>query len=86
MASASVEMTSGSTPCRSMGSTTTRLKSTPSATTETAKPAASAQGSDRPSFIPASTKNAGSMTNSPCAKLMVCEVCQSRTNPIATSA
>ena len=33
-----------------------------------------------------STKNAGSMTNSPCAKLIVCEVCQSSVKPIAASA
>jgi hypothetical protein len=26
------------------------------------------------------------MTNSPCAKLIVCEVCHSSTKPIATSA
>ena len=41
----------------------------------------------RPShFMPASAKNAGSITNSPCAKLMVCEVCHSSVKPIAASA
>ena len=36
--------------------------------------------------IAASMKKAGSMTNSPWAKLIVCEVCQSSVKPIATSA
>ena len=31
-------------------------------------------------------KNAGSMTNSPCAKLIVCDVCHRSEKPIATSA
>ena len=39
-----------------------------------------------PIFMAASMKKAGSMTNSPCAKLIVCEVCQSSVKPIATSA
>ncbi|MGY4367266.1 hypothetical protein ACVW1A_003331 [Bradyrhizobium sp. LB1.3] len=39
-----------------------------------------------PACIAASIKNAGSITNSPCAKLMVCEVCHSNVKPTATSA
>ena len=36
--------------------------------------------------MPTSAKKAGSMTNSPCAKLMVCEVCHSSVKPMAASA
>jgi hypothetical protein len=39
-----------------------------------------------PAFMAASTKNAGSMTNSPWAKLIVCDVCHSSVKPIAISA
>ncbi|MHC2720904.1 hypothetical protein ACVIYH_006602 [Bradyrhizobium diazoefficiens] len=39
-----------------------------------------------PTCIVASIRNAGSITNSPCAKLMVCEVCHSSVKPTATSA
>ena len=80
-------MTSGSTPWRRIGSTTRRLNSSPSTSSATSRPTSSASGKDRPpNFIAASTKNAGSMTNSPCAKLIVCEVCHSSTKPTATSA
>ncbi len=82
-----VEITTGSTPCRRMGATTSCLKSSPSTSRAARKPTSIAAGNDRPpSFIAARTKKAGSMTNSPCAKLMVCDVCHSRTKPIATSA
>ena len=37
-------------------------------------------------LIAISMKKAGSMTNSPWAKLIVCEVCHSSVKPIATSA
>ena len=87
MPSAIVEMTRGSTPWRITGSTTSRLKSRPSTSSDTARPTSIAAGNDKPpNFIAARTKNAGSMTNSPCAKLIVCEVCHSSTKPIATSA
>ena len=33
-----------------------------------------------------SARKAGTMTNSPCAKLMVCEVCHSSVKPIAARA
>ena len=36
-----------------------------------------------PDMMAASMKKAGGMTNSPCAKLMVCDVCQSSVKPIA---
>ena len=39
-----------------------------------------------PAFMAARTKNAGSMTNSPWAKLIVCDVCQSNVNPTAIKA
>ena len=39
-----------------------------------------------PACIAPSIRNAGSITNSPCAKLMVCEVCHNSVNPTATSA
>ena len=39
-----------------------------------------------PTRIAASIRNAGSMTNSPWAKLIVCEVCHSRVKPMAASA
>ncbi len=82
-----VEMTSGRTPWRMTGSTTSRLNSRPSTRSETAKPASIAIGNDKPpNFIAARTKKAGSITNSPCAKLIVCDVCHSSTKPTATSA
>jgi hypothetical protein len=63
------------------------LEQQPSTSTATARPTSSAAGNGKPpNFIAASTKNAGSITNSPCAKLMVCEVCHSSTKPTATSA
>ena len=39
-----------------------------------------------PAFIAAKMKKAGSMTNSPWAKLIVCEVCHSNVNPTAIRA
>ena len=45
-----------------------------------------AQNGTPSTLIAISMKNAGSMTNSPWAKLMVCEVCHSSVKPIATSA
>jgi len=49
-------------------------------------PMATAPQNGTPAPIAIRMKNAGSMTNSPCAKLMVCEVCHSSVKPIATSA
>ena len=82
-----VAITSGSTPCRIIGSTISFLKARPSdddrddAADRERRPERQAEVP-----MPMSTKNAGSMTNSPWAKLMVCEVCQSSVKPIATSA
>ena len=81
-----VAMASGSTPWRSIGSTSRRLKPQPRSSIVTAKPISTAAQKGRPILAAASMKKAGSMTNSPCAKLIVCEVCQSRVKPIATSA
>ena len=62
-----------------------RLKPQPRSSIVTAKPIAPRP--ERQADIgAASMKKAGSMTNSPWAKLIVCEVCQSSVKPIATSA
>ncbi len=82
-----VEITSGSTPCRISGPTTAKRNTTPSSSIDSqhGRPA-SASGNGRPSFIAISARKAGTITNSPCAKLMVCEVCQSSVKPIAARA
>ena len=80
-------MTNGSTPWRSIGSTISRLNRTPSVTTETTAATPTAGQNDSPKCPMAMRmKNAGSMTNSPWAKLIVCDVCHSSVKPIATSA
>ena len=82
-----VAITSGSTPCRIIGSTIHFLKRRPRTTTDTTPPTATAGQNGSPKWpIAISTKNAGSMTNSPWAKLIVCEVCQRSVKPTATSA
>ena len=81
-----VAMASGSTPWRSIGSTSNRLNSKPSSRPDSTKPTRMAAQKGRPKCIAASIRKAGSMTNSPCAKLMVCDVCQSSAKPTATSA
>ncbi len=82
-----VEMTSGSTPCRSIGSTMRRLNSRPRTRSATTSPTTHAGQKRQPkNFIAARMKKAGSITNSPCAKLMVCEVCHSSVKPTATRA
>ena len=87
MASAMVEITSGSTPWRMSGSTMMVLKIAPSTSTDSVIASKAASENGKPShFIPASAKKAGSMTNSPWAKLIVCDACQSRVNPTAASA
>ena len=80
-----VEMTSGSTPWRSIGSTTSVLKSHAQHQHRAPRQADEQRERERqpPNFIAASAKKAGTITNSPCAKLMVCEVCQSSVKPIA---
>ena len=49
-------------------------------------PIKTASQNGAPAFIAARTKNAGSMTNSPWAKLIVCDVCQSSVKPTAIKA
>ena len=69
-----------------MGSTITSLNSKPRITTESARPISAANQKGAPRFMAARMKNAGSMTNSPWAKLMVCEVCHNSVKPTATIA
>ena len=49
-------------------------------------PISAAAQNGKPRLPAIRMKNAGSITNSPCAKLIVCEVCHSSENPIAASA
>ena len=79
--------TMGSTPCFSIWSTTPRLYAAPCRMIDT--PTAITNDGIRPNpnrLSPVNMKNAGNMTNSPCAKLMLPLVCQSSVKPIATSA
>ena len=63
------------------------LNIAPSTSTDSVSASKAASENGRPShFMPASAKNAGSMTNSPWAKLIVCEACQSKVKPMAASA
>ena len=86
IASAMVAIASGSTPWRSIGSTSSSLKPNPNSSIDSRMPMMIASQNGRPACIAASIRNAGSMTNSPCAKLMVCEVCHSSVKPTATTA
>ena len=82
-----VEMTSGRTPCLISGPTTTNLKTTPSSSIEPSMLSTRAATNGTPSHCMAiSARKAGTITNSPCAKLMVCEVCHSSVKPIAARA
>ena len=51
-----------------------------------ASTSASDERQAEPSSCAISAKKAGTITNSPCAKLMVCDVCHSSVKPIAASA
>ena len=86
IASAMVAIASGSTPWRSIGSTSSILKPRPSSSIDSSMPMMIASQNGAPTCIAASIRNAGSMTNSPCAKLMVCDVCHSSVKPTATIA
>ena len=86
MESPSVAITSGITPWRANGSTTARLKPAPSTSIDSGSVARNAQPSGRPVFRKNSIENAGSITISPSAKLMVPEACHSSVNPSAASA
>ena len=81
-----VATTIGIMPWRSSGSAMPRLKPQPSTTTATPQVQAKAASSGRPSAPKASITKAGSITNSPCAKLMVPEACHSSVKPSAASA
>ncbi len=87
MATAIVEMTSGIGPWLINGSTIASLKATPSNAIDTAIAIKAASQNCTPSqFIATSAKNAGSMTNSPWAKLIVFDACQSSVKPTAVRA
>ena len=87
MLSAMVETTSGSTPRLISGATTTKRNTTPSSSIEARTASTSAPRNGTPNhFMAISARKAGTMTNSPCAKLMVCDVCHSSVKPIAASA
>ena len=86
MASAIVAIASGKTPWRSIGSTSSILKPSPSNSIDRRIPVRIASQNGAPACIAASIRNAGSITNSPWAKLMVCEVCHNNVKPTATIA
>ena len=79
-------MTSGMTPWRRSGSTTTRLKPQPSTTIDAAQVSRNDSQTGAPTAMKNSIVKAGSMTNSPWAKLMVPDACQSSVKPSAASA
>ena len=79
-------MTSGMTPCRISGSTIARLKPQPRISIAIAHVTTNATQSGAPAAAHTSIANAGSITNSPCAKLIVPDACQSSVKPSAASA
>ena len=82
-----VAITSGKVPWGSIGSTVSFLKPMPRISSDTTSANATAGQSDSPSTpMPVSTKKAGNMTNSPWAKLMVCDACHSSVKPTAARA
>ena len=83
---AMVEITSGSTPCLSMGSTMMSLNTRPRSRSDSAMPMRMASQNGVPRYIASRMKNAGTMTNSPWAKLIVCDVCHSSVKPTAIRA
>ncbi len=76
----------GIMPNFSSGSAMPRLKPQPSTTTATTQVNAKLTSSGSPSALNASIMKAGSITNSPCAKLMVPLACHSKVKPSAASA
>ena len=66
-----VAIASGKTSCLSIGSTSSFLKAKPRIAVDSTRPIAMAAQKGRWKFIAASMKKAGSMTNSPWAKLIV---------------
>ena len=82
-----VAIVSGMEPCFSIGSTMARLNTNPSSTIPTPPPTTMAGSSGRwPKPMAPRIRNAGSTTNSPCAKFTVPAVCHSSVKPIATRA
>ena len=82
-----VAMTSGSTPILSRRVTSTSLTPTPSSSVETRTVASMAAAKGSRKITKNSTMaNAGSTTNSPCAKLIVFDVCHRSTKPMAAMA
>ena len=81
-----VATTIGISPKRSSGSAMPRLKAQPSTTTATTQVSTKASGSGGPAAIRPSIMKAGSITNSPWAKLIVPEACHSSVKPRAASA
>ena len=80
-------MTSGMTPCLSSGSTTAVLKPQPSTSIATRQASRNASQSGASATLRKnSIANAGSITNSPCAKLIVPDACHSSVKPSAASA
>ena len=76
----------GISPKRSSGSAMPRLKAQPSTTTATTQVQAKLASSGMPKAAKPSMMKAGSITNSPCAKLIVPEACHSSVKPSAATA
>ena len=81
-----VATTMGIMPNLNKGSTTPRLNNQPSTTTDNTQLAPKLSTNGKPAAIKPSIMKAGSITNSPCAKLMVPEACHSKVKPRAASA
>ena len=81
-----VATTIGIMPKRSSGSTIDRLNAQPSTTTDTRHDNRNATSSGAPMAMKPSIMKAGSITNSPWAKLMVPAACHSRVKPSAARA
>lgn len=75
----------GIMPYLSNGSTTPRLNSQPSTSTASSTVSTKLTAMGAPSEMKPSIMNAGNITNSPWAKLMVPEACHSRVKPSAAS-
>src|SRR6185503_18742367 len=82
----SVAITSGITPCRMSGSTTIFLNPTPSSAMMTRHASRNAIQRGAPIPMKNRIENAGSITNSPCAKLIVPDACHSSVKPRAARA
>jgi len=81
-----VATTMGIMPNLKSGSTTKCLNNQPCTSTEPTMLAMNASHRGKPAAMPRIIMKAGSMTNSPCAKLIVPEACQSSVKPSAAKA